>query len=74
MISKLQNLIINMYPKTINPPWHFYYILKPFQYLYESNIIPFLPQPNIDKIDQFIKNLQDEIKFIHDNKFRQVLQ
>jgi hypothetical protein len=74
MIKKYQNLMISVYPKTIVPPWHFYYVLKPFEYLYEANIIPFIPQPNIEKIDQYIKNLQDEIKFMHDNKFRQIQQ
>jgi hypothetical protein len=74
MVVKLQNLIVSLYPKTINPPWHFYYILKPFEYLFESNIIPFIPQPNVEKIDQYIKNLKNEISFINENKFRQIKQ
>ena len=73
LVSKLQELIIPLYPKNTIGPWHFYYVYKPFEYLFEKKLIPFIPQSNIDKIEEFVKNLQDEIKFIHDNKFRQIM-
>lgn len=72
LIPKLQNLIILTYPKNIILPWHFYYILKPYEYLYEKGIIPFIPATNLDKVDELVKNLEAEVKFIHENKFRQI--
>ena len=72
LIPKLQNLIILTYPKNSILPWHFYYILKPYEYLYEKGIIPFIPATNLDKVDELIKNLEAEVKFIHENKFRQI--
>jgi len=73
LIPKLQNLIILSYPKSSMMPWHFYYILKPYEYLYEQHLIPFIPSSNLEKIDEIIKNLEEEVKFIHENKFRQLL-
>lgn len=72
LINKLQNLIILSYPKNAPNPWHLYYVFKPFQYLYEKQIIQFIPEFNTAKMDQLIKNLSEEVKFIHDNKFRQI--
>jgi hypothetical protein len=72
LILKLQNLIILSYPSNSIGPWHFYYVLKPFEYLFEKKIINFIPSTNLDKIDELIKNLEAEVKFIHDNKFRQI--
>ena len=73
LIPKLQNQIILTYSKNINLPWHFYYILKPFEYLFENKLISYVPIINSDKIEDLIKNLDNEVKFIHDNKFRQTL-
>lgn len=72
LISRLQNLIVLSYPKNVPNPWHLYYIFKPYQYLYKQNIIQYLPEDDTLKIDQLIKNLSEEIKFIHENKFRQI--
>ena len=72
LIQKLEKLIILTYPKNIIIPWHFYYVLKPFEYLYEKGIIKFIPTVNMDNIEKMIKNLQEEAKFIHENKFRQI--
>jgi hypothetical protein len=73
LIPKLQNLIILTYPKNILLPWHFYYVLNPFEYLFEKGIVKYISNIQIDKITDLIKDLQLEVKFIHDNKFRQVL-
>ena len=73
LISRLQNLIILSYPKNTPNPWYLYYIFKPYQYLYEKQIIKFIPEVDVQKIDQLIKNLTEEVKFIHENKFRQIL-
>ncbi len=73
LIPRFQNIIIKYYPSNINLPWHFYYILKPFEYLFDNKIISYIPLLNTDKIEQLIKNLDLEVKFIHENKFRQVL-
>ena len=51
---------------------HFYYIFKPFEYLFEKQLISFIPATDLDKIDSMIKNLEEEVKFIHENKFRQI--
>lgn len=72
LVRKLQNLVIISYPKTSILPWHFYYVLKPYEYLFEKKIIPFIPATNLDKVDDIVKNLQLEVKFIHENKFRQI--
>lgn len=72
LISKLQNLMVLSYPKKSILPWHFYYVLKPFEYLFEKGIIPFIPSTSVDKMDEMIKNLEAEVKFIHENKFRQI--
>ena len=72
LTSKLQNLIILSYPKFSVHPWHFYYIFKPYEYLFEKKMIAFIPSARTDKIDELIKNLENEVKFIHENKFRQI--
>jgi hypothetical protein len=72
MISNLHNLIVLSLPRSSILPWHFYYIFKPFEYLFEKDLIPFIPTTDLDKIESMIKNLEDEIKFIHENKFRQI--
>ena len=72
MIPILHNLIILSLPKTSSLPWHFYYVFKPYEYLFEKKIISFIPATDLDKIDSMIKNLQEEVKFIHENKFRQI--
>lgn len=72
LIPKLQNLITLSYPKLSVNPWHFYYIFKPYEYLFDEGIIKFIPMTNSDKIEQMIKNLSAEVKFIHENKFRQI--
>jgi hypothetical protein len=72
LIQKLQNLIILSYPINSKNPWHFMYIFKPFEYLYSKNKIKFILNSNNDKIDEMIKNLSEEVKFIHENKFRQI--
>jgi hypothetical protein len=72
MIPSLHNLIILSLPRSSILPWHFYYIFKPFDYLVEKELIPFLPSNELDKIESMIKNLEDEVKFIHENKFRQI--
>jgi len=74
LIPRFQNIILLQYPKDINLPWHFYYILKPFEYLFNNKLISYIPLLNIDKIEQLIKNLDLEVKFIHENKFRQILK
>jgi hypothetical protein len=74
LIPKLHNLIILTYPKNIVLPWHFYYVLKPFEYMYENKLISYIPMINSDRIEELIKNLDMEVKFIHDNKFRQILK
>jgi hypothetical protein len=71
-IPSLQNLIVLSLPRSSALPWHFYYIYKPFEYLFEKNLIPFIPATDLDKVDQMIKNLEEEVKFIHENKFRQI--
>ena len=73
MIPSLHNLIVLSLPKSSILPWHFYYIFKPFDYLYEKELIPFIPATDLDKIDLMVKNLEEEVKFIHENKFRQIL-
>ena len=73
LITRLQNLITLSYPKNAPNPWHIYYVFKPYQYLYEKQIIKFIPEVDIEKVDQLIKNLAEEVKFIHENKFRQIL-
>ena len=73
MIPSLQNLIVLSLPRSSKMPWHFYYIFKPFDYLYEKKLISFIPATDLDKIDSMIKNLEEEVKFIHENKFRQIL-
>lgn len=73
LINKLQNLILNLYPKEFELPWHFYYIFKPFEYLYQKKIIPYITSQYTDPIDDLIKNLRNETLFIHDNKFRQIM-
>ena len=72
-INKYQNLILFLYPKYSILPWHFYYIFKPYEYLYEKGLISYIVSNN-ENIDDIIKKLENEIKFIHDNKFRQILQ
>lgn len=72
LISKLQDLIALLYPKNIILPWHFYYVLRPFEYLYDNKLIEFMPTVDVDKIDELVKNLKEEIKLIHENKFRQI--
>jgi len=72
MILNLHNLIVLSLPKSSVLPWHFYYIFKPFEYLFEKELIQFLPTTDLDNIESMIKNLEDEIKFIHENKFRQI--
>ena len=72
LIPKLQNLILLSYPINSQQPWHFYYVFKPYEYLYENNIIQFIPTLSSEKIDELIKNLEEEVKFIHENKFRQI--
>ena len=72
LIDKLQNLITLSYPKNAPNPWHLYYVFKPYQYLYEKQFIQFIPEFDSKKIDQLIKNLSEENKFIHENKFRQI--
>ena len=72
LVSKLQNLVILSYPKTSYMPWHFYYILKPYEYLYENKLIPYIPVMSTAKIENLIKNLETEVEFIHKNKFRQI--
>jgi hypothetical protein len=72
MIPNLNNLIILSLPRSSILPWHFYYVFKPFEYLFEKGLIPFIPATDLDKIDQMVKNLADEVKFIHENKFRQI--
>jgi len=62
------------YPKNCILPWHFYYILNPYEYLFEQGIIQFIPSSNSDKIDELIKNLELEVKFIQENKFRQIMR
>ena len=74
LIIKLQNIIILNYPKNIKLPWHFYYVLKPFEYLYDKKLISYMPTLDTDKIEELIKNLDIEVKFIHENKFRQILK
>ena len=74
LIPRFQNIILLQYPKDINLPWHFYYILKPFEYLFDNKLISYIPVLNSDKIEQLIKNLDLEVKFIHENKFRQILK
>lgn len=74
LIPKLQNLIILIYPKNIKLPWHFYYVLKPFEYMFDKKLIHYMPTINSDKIEELIKNLDIEVKFIHENKFRQILK
>ena len=74
LIPKLQNLILMSYPKNCILPWHFYYILNPYEYLFEQGIIQFIPSSNSDKIDELIKNLELEVKFIQENKFRQIMR
>jgi hypothetical protein len=59
-------------PRSSILPWHFYYIFKPFEYLFEKELIQFLPTTDLDNIESMIKNLEDEVKFIHENKFRQI--
>ena len=71
-IPNLQNLIVLSLPRTSSLPWHFYYIYKPFEYLFEKGLISFIPATDLDKIDMMIKNLEEEVKFIHENKFRQL--
>jgi len=71
-IPNLQNLIVLSLPRTSSLPWHFYYIYKPFEYLFENGLISFIPATDLDKIDMMIKNLEEEVKFIHENKFRQL--
>jgi len=73
LINKLQNIILNLYPKEFELPWHFYYIFKPFEYLYQKKIIPYITSQYTDPIDDLIKNLRNETLFIHDNKFRQIM-
>ena len=73
LIPRFQNIIIKYYPPNINLPWHFYYILKPFEYLFDNKLISYIPLLNNDKLEQLIKNLDLEVKFIHENKFRQIL-
>ena len=72
LIQKLEKIIILTYPKNTIIPWHFYYVLKPFEYLYEKGFIKFIPTVNMDNIEKMIKDLQEEAKFIHENKFRQI--
>ena len=72
LIQKLEKIIILTYPKNTILPWHFYYVFKPFEYLYEKGIIKFIPTINMDNIEKMIKDLQEEAKFIHENKFRQI--
>jgi len=72
LIQKLQNLILFIYPKDSPLPWHFYYIFKPYEFLYEKGLIPFIIV-NKDNIEDIIKKLENEVKFIHDNKFRQII-
>lgn len=72
LIDKLQSLITLSYPKNAPNPWHLYYVFKPYQYLYEKQLIQFIPEFDSGKIDQLIKNLSEETKFIHENKFRQI--
>lgn len=71
LIKKLQYIIILSLPKININPWHFYYIFKPFEYLYEKNIISYLPQPNINKINNLIKNLEVEVRTIHEFRIRE---
>ena len=73
LIPKLQDLIITTYSKNSILPWHFYYILKPFEYLFDNKLISYIPILNSDKIEELIKNLDIEVSFIHKNKFRQTL-
>ena len=68
----LHNLIVLSLPRSSILPWHFYYIFKPFEYLFEKELIQFLPTTDLDNIESMIKNLEDEVKFIHENKFRQI--
>jgi len=72
VVPSLHNLIVLSLPKSSVLPWHFYYIFKPFEYLFEKELISFIPATDLDKIDTMIKNLADEVKFIHENKFRQI--
>lgn len=72
LIPKLQELILLIYPKNIILPWHFYYVLKPYEYLFENKLIDYMPITAADKIDELTKNLEEEVKFIHENKFRQI--
>jgi len=74
LISRFQKIILLQYPKDINLPWHFYYVLKPFEYLFDNKLISYIPLFNSDKIEELVKNLDIEVKFIHENKFRQILK
>ena len=74
LVSKLQDLIIFSYPRNSVLPWHFYYVFKPFEYLFERSIINYLPTITSNRIEELIKNLEDEVKFIRENKFRQIKQ
>ena len=73
LIPKLQNLILLTYPINSQQPWHFYYVFKPYEYLYENHYIQFIPVMTSEKIEDLIKNLEEEVKFIHQNKFRQIM-
>ncbi len=72
LIPKLQELVILGLPKNVVNPWHFYYTLKPYEYLYENKLISYMPIPNTNDIEKLIKNLVEEVQFIHENKFRMI--
>lgn len=72
LIPKYQNLIYLSFPKNVIYPWHFYYIFKPFDYLFSNNIIKYIPSSYIDTLDKLTKKLENEVQFINNNKFRQV--
>lgn len=73
LINRLQNLIILTYPKDIQNPWHFYYVLKPFEYLYTNRLISYIPTTNTNNLEELIKNINIDVSFIYENKFRQIL-
>ena len=72
LIHKYQNFIYLSYPKKTIYPWHFYYVFKPYDYLFNNNIIKYIPNNYIDSLETLMKNLEDEVKFIHENKFRSI--
>ena len=59
-------------PKDNALPWHFYYILNTFEYLYEKYKL--YSSSRIKCCRKIIKDLRGEVKFIHENKFRQILK